>query len=110
MNNKWWLISDESVNEIRELINYISNKHLLSFGVLAEKLSIKLMHELDSGLHTTDAIPSDYEKVELRGYDDKLFDVNKDDLVNDDLGNAELSERVSKDITDIVLGKLGKNN
>lgn len=104
MNNncKWWLISEESVSKIRELMENSDISPNNSFR--------QIENVLNTELHTTNVIPSDYEKVELRGYDDKLFDVNKDDLVNDDLGNAELSERVSKDITDIVLGKLGKNN
>ena len=40
---KWWLISDEDVQVIRE------------------GLTGSLLHTLESGLHITDAVPSDYQ-------------------------------------------------
>ena len=46
---KWWLISDEDVQVIRKSLMTKTHRE-------------KALHALDSGLHTTDAIPDDYQR------------------------------------------------
>ena len=45
---KWWLISDEDVNEIK--------KRLDNFKIMGA------LHTLDSGLHETDEVPKDFRE------------------------------------------------
>ena len=48
---KWWLISDEDVQVIRN-------------GLVSSVLAVRenALHTLDSGLHKTDEIPDDYRE------------------------------------------------
>lgn len=51
---KWYLISEETVEEIR-------NDLTLTDGQIRE---LDALHHLDSGLHTTNVVPSDYAVAE----------------------------------------------
>lgn len=75
---KYYLISDESVSEIRKALEIVKWQDIGARNHIFLKNAI---HKLNAGLHTTDTIPSDYEKAKL-----------------------------SEDITEIVLGKTGKDN
>lgn len=57
---KWWLISDESAAIIRaDLVTAIDRAHDCT-DWCGEGILRNTLHELDSGMHVTDAIPSDY--------------------------------------------------
>jgi len=45
--HKWWLISNEDMKEVRKALLAPAQK--------------KALHTLDSGLHTTNAVPSDFK-------------------------------------------------
>ncbi len=72
MSRKWWIISDEDIQKIRQAL-FASTHEANSYncqdwppgngcsGCDGDELRKKARHTLDSGLHTTEAVPSDYQ-------------------------------------------------
>ena len=68
---KWWLISDEDINVIREALQ--APTHEINDyncptdwdscrGCDGDEQRKKAVHALDSGLHITDVIPDDFKE------------------------------------------------
>lgn len=51
-NSKWWLISKEDAEEIRD--------YLLTMAMAGDEVAQQALHALESGLHATDAAPDDF--------------------------------------------------
>ena len=56
---KWWLISDDDVRKIRTKLAMCQRT---SSWVQVNDFAEDAFHTLDSGLHTTDAAPSDWKE------------------------------------------------
>lgn len=54
VNSSWWLISEDDVNTLRALLDELGRRGREGAGVDA------LRYTLDTGLHTTDAVPADF--------------------------------------------------
>lgn len=73
---KWWLISGEDVQVIRAALNAPTHR-ANDFncedwpigdgcaGCRGDKERDEAVHTLDTGLHTTDAVPGDYQYMEV---------------------------------------------
>jgi len=69
---KWWLIKDEDVKEIREVLEHgikERDDQCAASGCLCDLTNTycsgwlrDALHTLDNGCHTTDVIPEDYAK------------------------------------------------
>lgn len=64
---EWWLISDEDVKEIRELLNQVN----------CNKKARIALHTLNTGLHKTDCVPSDFSTASYVPSDDNRMLVIK---------------------------------
>lgn len=62
---KWWLISDEIVKEIKELLNnYIAydGEGMTIYDMINNMK--KIHYKLDTGLHITKEVPDDYKELD----------------------------------------------
>jgi hypothetical protein len=56
---KWYLISKEDADEIREALELFTT----FYDIDSNNVARDALHTLDSGLHATDAVPDDWRDV-----------------------------------------------
>lgn len=56
-NARWWLIADETVSELREMLEQAHGNAQTSHEA---EFWTRALHTLDSGLHVTEAVPDDF--------------------------------------------------
>jgi len=60
--NKWWLIADETVTELQNRLNELSSDTVKALYPNVAKIARHALHQLETGLHTTEEIPEDFKE------------------------------------------------